>query len=73
MSISEVNMSPKYPEIQVQLTGADSSAPAIIRSCRAAAQHAGISMSERDKFMREAFSGDYGNVVATAMAWFDCR
>ena len=66
-------MSPKYPEIQVQLTGVNSSAPAIVRSCRAAAQYAGLSKSERDKFMREVFSGDYDNVISTAMAWFDCR
>jgi len=66
-------MTPKYPHVKVQLTGVDGSAPAIVGRCRRAAQCAGIPVSERNAFMHEAFSGDYDNVIATAMAWFDCH
>ncbi|MFZ7093995.1 hypothetical protein [Primorskyibacter sp. 2E233] len=66
-------MTPKYPHVQVQLSDEDDSAPAIVARCRRAAQHAGIAAVERDNFMREAFSGDYDNLIATAMAWFDCH
>ncbi len=65
-------MTPKYPHVQVQLTGEDGSAPAIIARCRQAAMRAGIPKAERDKFMRTAYSGDYQNVNFTACEWFNC-
>ncbi|QFT62033.1 hypothetical protein FIU91_03755 [Roseivivax sp. THAF30] len=65
-------MSPKYSHIRVQLTGEDDSAPGIVMRCRQAAQRAGLPQSECNAFMRDAFSGDYDNVISTAMAWFTC-
>lgn len=66
-------MTPRFPQVKVRLTGKDSSAPAIVARCREAARAAGVAGADLDQFMRVAFSGDYDNVIATAMDWFDCR
>lgn len=71
-------MDVKYPEIDVQLTGGDGNAFAIIgavtkalRSARTADGQRIVSQEEIAEFQREATSGDYDNVLATAMRWVD--
>lgn len=60
---------PKYPEIEVQLTGEDGNAFFIIGRVSAALKRAGVPQAERTAFQKEAMSGDYNNVLRTAMAW----
>lgn len=59
---------PKYPDIEVQLTGRDGNAMAIMASVSAALRRNGHG-NEVNAFMTEAMSGDYDNVIATAMRW----
>lgn len=62
-------MDVKYPDIDVQLSGQDGNAFAIIGNVTAALRRAGVSKEERDAFQAEATSGDYDNVIQTAMRW----
>lgn len=64
---------PKYPNIVVQLVGEDGNAFAILGKVKEAMQCAGISKEERDRFLREAKSGDYDNLLQTCMKWVDVR
>ncbi len=62
---------PKYPNINVQLTGKDSNAFNILGICLQAMRRAGLPQEERDKFHKEATSGDYNHLLCTCMEWFD--
>lgn len=64
-------MKPKYPDIKVQLTGQDGNAFAIIGSVQRALRRAHIPAEEVEQFRNEAMSGDYSNVIVTAMLWVD--
>jgi hypothetical protein len=64
-------LEPKYPEVSVQLTGEDGNAFFIIARVRRALKNAGVSTDEIDQFVDEAMSGDYSNVLRTAMKWVD--
>ena len=64
---------PKYPDVRVRLTGKDGNAFAVIGAVTAALKRAGVPQAERDAFFREATSGDYDHLLATAMAWVDVR
>lgn len=59
----------KYPDIRVP--AGDGNAFAIIGSVQAALRRAGVSQDEIKKFQKEATSGDYYNVLRTAMEWVD--
>jgi len=59
----------KYPNIEVKLTGSDGNAFAIIGRVKTALADGGASYEQVNKFMDEATSGDYNNVLATAMRW----
>lgn len=60
---------PKYPGIEVQLPGQDGNAMSIIGSVTKALRSEGVSAEERSAFTTEAMSGDYNNVIQTAMRW----
>jgi hypothetical protein len=62
-------MDVKYPDIEVQLTGEDGNAFSIIGRVRKALQRAGVPDAEIKEFSDEAMSGDYDNVLQTAMKW----
>ena len=62
---------PKYPKIHVQLTGKDSNAFAIIGAVKHALRRGGVGGAEIHEFVNEATSGDYNNVLQTAMRWVD--
>lgn len=64
-------MTPKYPNITVELVGQDGNAFAILGRCKQAAQMAGFEKAEIDAFITEATSGDYDHLLQTAMRWFD--
>lgn len=64
-------MNVKYPQIQVQLTGTDGNAFAIIGAVRNALRRGGASAEDVTAFQQEAMSGDYDNVLQTAMRYVD--
>jgi len=60
---------PKYPNIEVQLTGTDGNAFAIIGKVKKELQKNKVSKEETDTFISEAMSGNYNNVLITCMNW----
>ena len=62
---------PRYPEVQVQLSGEDGNAFAILGRTAAALRQAGVPQEEIDAFFAEATSGDYDHLLQTTMAWVD--
>jgi len=60
---------PKYPDVEVQLSGEDGNAFFIIGRIGKALRESGVERSEIDEFRNEAMSGDYHNVLRTAMRW----
>jgi hypothetical protein len=63
----------KYPDITVQLTGQNGNAFMFLGLCTGAMKQAGLPKEERDAFLAAATAGDYDNLLATAMKWFDVR
>lgn len=64
-------MQPKYPEIEVQLSGQDGNAFAIMGAVSTALRRAGVPKEEIDQYMDESMSGDYDHLLRTAAAWVD--
>lgn len=64
-------MAPKYPNIEVQLSGEDGNAFAIIGRVSKALRHNNVSSEEIGTFQQEVMSGDYDNVLQTCMKWVD--
>ena len=62
---------PRYPDIQVQLTGQDGNAFAILGRTTAALRAAGVPSEEIDAYFAEATSGDYDHLLQTTMRWVD--
>ena len=60
---------PKYPEVHVKLVGEDGNAMAILGRILKALREDGVSTEESERFTEEAMSGDYNNLLATAMRW----
>ncbi len=61
-------MRPKFPEIEVHLSGKDGNALSIIAHTSAAMKRAGISEGDIAAYREAAMSGDYDNVLQTTMA-----
>lgn len=64
---------PKYPNVTVQLTGNDGNAFTILGVVTKAMRREGISREEQSAFTEEAMSGDYDNLIQTAMKWVDVQ
>ena len=62
-------MDPKYPEIEVQLTGRDGNAFSILGAVERGLHRGGVSKKEQAAFYTEATSGDYDHLLQTAMRW----
>ena len=62
---------PKYPDVEVELSGQDGNAGFIIARVQKALRRNGVPDAEITAFRTEATSGDYDNVIATAMRWVD--
>lgn len=60
-------MAPKYPDITVELIGADGNAYNILGIVKKALTKAGVSEEEVSEFYTEATSGDYNKLLATVM------
>ena len=58
---------PKFPNIEVQLSGEDGNAFSIMGRVTKAMRRAGISKDEIDKYKVEATSGDYDNLLQVTM------
>lgn len=56
-------MKVKYPKVKVRLTGQDGNAFFILGRVQSAMKKANISKEEIDKFIQEAESGDYDNLL----------
>ncbi len=59
----------KYPQIEVQLTGNDGNAFAIMGAVSKALRKGGVDAEEIKKYTDESMSGDYDNLLCTAMNW----
>lgn len=59
----------KYPEIEVQLTGEDGNAFAIIGRVTKALKENGSDTSEIAIFQDEAMGGDYNDLLQTCLKW----
>jgi hypothetical protein len=62
---------PKFPDVEVVLTGTDGNAIAIISKVKRALRSGGANRDEIAEFMDEATSGGYDNVLVTAMNWVE--
>ena len=62
-------MTIKYPDITVQLTGADGNAFAIMGAVRYALKKAGVPTNEIADYFNQSTSGDYNHLLRVAMAW----
>ncbi len=63
---------PKF-DIDVQLTGQDGNAFAILGKVKRALRKAGATDEQIEAFMTEAQSGDYNHLLATCMEWVNCN
>jgi hypothetical protein len=61
----------KYPEIKVQLTGHDGNAFAIMGAVSRELRKAGVSKDEINEYTKQSMSGDYDNLLRTAMEWVE--
>ena len=59
---------PKY-DVEVQLTGEDGNAFAIMGRVGNALRGAGATQAEVEQYYAESTSGDYDNLLRTACAW----
>jgi hypothetical protein len=60
---------PRYPDVQVQLSGEDGNAFAILGRTASALRRAGVPKAEIDEYLAEATSGDYDHLLQTTMGW----
>lgn len=68
-----MEMETKYPEVEVQLVGEDGNAFAIMGRVMSALKDAGVSKKEIDQYYAESTSGDYDNLLRTAVAWVSVK
>lgn len=62
-------MEPKYPNVEVQLTGEDGNAFFIMGRVSKALRKEGVAKDEIEAFQKEAMSGDYDNLLRTCMKY----
>jgi hypothetical protein len=61
--------SPRFPDVEVELSGTDGNAFAIIGTVLRALRRSGALSADLAEFQSEATSGDYDHVLQTAMRW----
>ena len=62
-------MEVKFPDVEVQLTGVDGNAFAILGAVQRSLKKAGVDAEVSNEFLDEATSGDYDYLLATVMRW----
>ena len=60
---------PKYPAIVVPLVGEDGNAVAIMGRVANAMRKSGVAQEEINQYLDESMSGDYDNLLRTAIKW----
>ena len=61
---------PKY-NVEVQLSGNDGNAFAVMGTVKSALKKAGASNEELDQYLSDSMSGDYDNLLRVAMEWVE--
>ena len=61
------NNTPKFPDVEVQLTGENGNGFFIVSRVRTACRRAGVDADEIEAFTNEAMSGDYDHLLRTTM------
>lgn len=64
---------PKFPNIEVELSGQDGNAFGMVSRTRAALKRGGATREQEEEFFNDALSGDYDHVLQTIMAWVTVR
>ena len=59
----------KYQTVTVKLTGNDGNAFSIMAQVSKTLRKAGATAEEVEQYMNESMSGDYDNLLRTAMKW----
>jgi hypothetical protein len=62
----------KY-NVEVQLSGNDGNAFAIMGAVKKALRNAGATSEEINKYISDSMSGDYDNLLRTAMEWVEVK
>ena len=62
-------MTPKYPNVEVELTNQDGNAFAILARVRRALRKNKVLPREIKQFVKEATAGDYDNLLQTIFQW----
>jgi hypothetical protein len=71
MSATTQGATPRYPDVEVQLSCEDGNAFVIVGRVQRALRRAGVSHEEIRAFANEAMSGDYDHVLQTCMKWVE--
>jgi hypothetical protein len=66
-------MTPKFPNIEVRLSGEDGNAFAILGRVQRALRKAGVTQEEVSAYMDEATGGTFEHLLRTTMAWVETR
>lgn len=61
---------PKY-NVEVQLSGNDGNAFAVMGTVKSALKKAGASKEEISQYLSESMSGDYDNLLRVSMDWVE--
>ena len=59
----------KYDNVTVNLAGQDGNAFAVMASVSSALRKEGVPNNEVEQYLEESMSGDYDNLLRTAMKW----
>ena len=59
----------KYDNVTVNLAGQDGNAFAVMASVSSALRKEGVPNDEVEMYLQESMSGDYDNLLRTAMKW----
>jgi hypothetical protein len=60
---------PRYPKVEVQLSGEDGNAFFIIGRTTKALRQGGATAEDIAEYQEDAMSGDYDHVLQTTMSW----
>ena len=62
-------MEVKFPDVEVQLTGVDGNAFAILGAVQRSLKRSGVDAEVSNEFLDEATRGDYDHLLATVKRW----
>jgi hypothetical protein len=66
---TERNLMAKYDNVTVNLSGTDGNAFAVMATVKSALEKGGAPQDEIEQYLAESMSGDYDNLLRTAMKW----